>query len=144
MIKVFYSPDYVAAAVSFDTTRKSGWIAESLVTHPVEGVEIVAPRPLDLNEIAAVHHPAYVTAVKSGEPRDLAESHGLSWDAGMWPMVAASNGGVVAAALAAMSEGVAGSLSSGLHHARYESGMGYCTFNGLVIAAKAALSEGAG
>jgi acetoin utilization deacetylase AcuC-like enzyme len=58
-------------------------------------------------------------------------------------MVLASNGGVVAAALAALESGVAGSLSSGLHHAGYGSGAGFCTFNGLVIAAKAALAAGA-
>jgi acetoin utilization deacetylase AcuC-like enzyme len=58
-------------------------------------------------------------------------------------MVLASNGGAVAAALAALEDGVAGSLSSGLHHARYGRGAGFCTFNGLVIAAKGALAAGA-
>jgi acetoin utilization deacetylase AcuC-like enzyme len=58
-------------------------------------------------------------------------------------MVLASNGGVVAAALAALKDGIAGSLSSGLHHAGYGSGAGFCTFNGLVIAAHAALAAGA-
>jgi acetoin utilization deacetylase AcuC-like enzyme len=38
---------------------------------------------------------------------------------------------------------VAGSLSSGLHHARYSKGLGFCTFNGLVIAACEALGAGA-
>ena len=38
---------------------------------------------------------------------------------------------------------MAGSLSSGFHHAAYGSGDGFCTFNGLVIAAHAALSAGA-
>jgi acetoin utilization deacetylase AcuC-like enzyme len=50
-------------------------------------------------------------------------------------MVLASNGGVVDAAMRARSEGVAGALASGLHHARREQGRGFCTFNGLAIAA---------
>src|SRR2546429_582741 len=83
-------------------------------------------------------------AVETGLPRDLAESQGFVWGLGLWPMVLASNGGAVAAALAALQEGVAGSLSSGLHHARRGSGAGFCTFNGLVIAARAALAAGAG
>ena len=58
-------------------------------------------------------------------------------------MVCASNGGAVAAARAARAGGVAGSLSSGLHHAGRDRGAGFCTFNGLVLAARAALSEGA-
>jgi acetoin utilization deacetylase AcuC-like enzyme len=49
----------------------------------------------------------------------------------------------VAAALAARENGIAGSLSSGLHHAYYSRGDGYCTFNGLVLAANAALAAGA-
>jgi acetoin utilization deacetylase AcuC-like enzyme len=59
-------------------------------------------------------------------------------------MVLASNGGVVAAALRAMRDGIAGSLSSGLHHARRDRGYGYGTFNGLAIAAHCALAAGAG
>jgi acetoin utilization deacetylase AcuC-like enzyme len=141
-LKVFYSPDYVAAAESFDTMRKSGWVAESLVSDPIKGVEVVAPRPLEFEEIAGVHDPVYVSAVQTGEPRDLAASQGFTWDLGLWQSVTASTGGVVAAALEAMTNGVSGSLSGGLHHARYARGSGFCTFNGLVIAAKAALLAG--
>ena len=142
-MKLFFSPDYVAAAESFDTTRKSGWIAESLEKNPVQGVDIVAPTSLNFEEIAWVHDPKYVKAVRIGEPRDLAQSQGFNWDPGMWKAVTASNGGVVAAARAALSDGVSGSLSSGMHHAMRETGAAFCTFNGLVIAAKKALSEGA-
>ena len=142
-MKLFFSPDYVAAAESFDTTRKSGWIAESLERDPIAGVQIVAPEPLTFEELARVHDPAYVRAVRTGKPQELAESQGFAWDPGMWRSVTASNGGVVAAARAAMSDGVAGSLSSGLHHAQRERGASFCTFNGLVAAAKSVLSEGA-
>ncbi len=142
-MKIFYSSDYIAAAESFDTTRKSGWIADSLVSDPVKGVEIGAPRSLGFDEIASVHAPEYVTAVQTGEPRSLAETQGFTWDPGMWRSVVASTGGVVEAAIEAMSAGVAGSLSGGLHHARFDRGCGFCTFNGLVIAAKAALAAGA-
>lgn len=58
-------------------------------------------------------------------------------------MVLASNGGAVAAARDALVHGAAGSLSSGLHHARRESGEGFCTFNGVALAAFAALDAGA-
>jgi acetoin utilization deacetylase AcuC-like enzyme len=142
-MKVFYSSDYTAAAESFDTTRKPGWVADSLSSDPIEGLEIVAPRSLEFDEIATMHSPAYVTAVQTGEPRRLAQSQGFTWDPGLWRSVVASTGGVVAAALEAMSTGVAGSLSGGLHHARYDTGSGFCTFNGLAIGAKAALDSSA-
>lgn len=143
-MNVYYSPDYVCSGYGFDTTRKAGWIAESLARNPIDGVELVGPEPLTAAQVMAVHSPEYVRAIESGEPRALAESQGFDWDPGIWPMVLASNGGAVAAALSAMENGVAaGSLSSGLHHARRDTGAGYCTFNGLVIAARAALVAGA-
>ena len=46
------------------------------------------------------------------------------------------------AAPAAIRDGVAGSLSSGLHHARRDHGAGYCTFNGLALAALHAAADG--
>lgn len=142
-MKIFYSPAYVDAAYAFDTTRKAKWIADSLAESPISRIELLEPQPLTRDQAAQIHDPQYVSAVESGVPRHLAESQGVSWDAGLWPMVLASNGGAVAAALAALDDGVAGSLSSGLHHARRESGAGFCTFNGLVMAARAALAAGA-
>ena len=143
MVPISYSPKYVGSGYAFDTTRKSRWIAESLSHLPIAGIELVEPDPLSADQVTEVHDTNYVRAVETGNPRALAESQGFSWDAGLWPMVLASNGGAVAAALAALENGVAGSLSSGLHHARYAQGAGFCTFNGLVIAARAALAAGA-
>jgi acetoin utilization deacetylase AcuC-like enzyme len=134
---------YVGSGYAFDTTRKSKWIAESLSESPIPGIELVEPDSLTVDRVASVHESRYIRAVETGFPRGLAESQGFAWDAGLWPMVLASNGGAVAAALAALERGVAGSLSSGLHHGRHGSGAGFCTFNGLVIAAREALAVGA-
>jgi acetoin utilization deacetylase AcuC-like enzyme len=142
-MKIFYSPDYVGSAYRFETTRKAKWVADSLAASPIHGIDLVAPRPLSAEQVEQVHDPEYVRAVRTGEPRSPAESQGFAWDAGLWPMVLASNGGVVAAALEALNGGLSGSLSSGLHHARRNYGGGFCTFNGLVIAARAALAAGA-
>ena len=143
MIPIYYNPSYVCSGYSFDTTRKARWIAESLERYPIADIEIQSPASLTAEQVSKVHDPAYVRAIETGEPRSLAESQGFTWDAGLWKMVLASNGGAVAAALAALQSGRAGSLSSGLHHARRGSGCGFCTFNGLVLAAKAALEAGA-
>lgn len=143
MPRVYYSPEYVSAGHSFETTRKSEWVADSLERSPIPGIEIVEPTPLRGRQVAEVHDVEYVRAVKSGRPSSLAESQGFVWDPGLWRMVLASNGGVVDAARTALEDGVSGSLSSGLHHARYDHGAGFCTFNGLVLAAKAVLDAGA-
>lgn len=143
-LPLYYSPSYTLSGHSFDTTRKSAWVADSLHVRPIPGVRLLEPEPLTTEQLAAVHDPAYVEAVHTGEPRYLAESQGFSWDAGLWQMVSASNGGAVAAALAALeSKAVAGSLSSGLHHAKRGHGDGFCTFNGLALAARSAQGKGA-
>lgn len=143
-MRVYFSPAYAMAATDWDTTRKARWVADRLAEDPVPGTELLAPDPLTPADLATVHDPAYVRAVETGTPRELAASNGIGWDADLFPAVAASNGGAVAAALHALAtRDFAGSLSSGLHHARRERGNGFCTFNGLALAARAAQHAGA-
>lgn len=142
-MKVFYSTEYVVSAYSFDTTRKSAWVADEIVSRPLDGVHLVCPDPCTEEDALLVHGREYVRAVKTGTPTGLAESQGFSWDSGVWDMALHTNGGVVSAARTALEEGVSGSLSSGLHHAKKDYGSGYCTFNGLAIAAMKLLDEGA-
>jgi acetoin utilization deacetylase AcuC-like enzyme len=143
-VPVFYSATYTLAGYAFDTTRKARWVADSLAARPIPGIVLEAPAPITADALAAVHDSAYVDAVRTGEPADLAESNGFSWDPGLYPMACASTGGAVAAALRALGTGEnAGSLSSGLHHAKRSRGGGFCTFNGLALAARAALDAGA-
>jgi acetoin utilization deacetylase AcuC-like enzyme len=143
-VKIFYSPSYTLAAHSFETTRKSRWIAESLEREPIAGIKLVAPEPTSAAALSRVHDPAYVDAVRTGKPLELAQSQGFKWDKKLWEMVCSSNGGVIATAIEALrTRRVSGSLSSGLHHARRARGAGFCTFNGLVLAARAALDAGA-
>jgi acetoin utilization deacetylase AcuC-like enzyme len=137
-MKVFYSDDYCRAAYSFDTTRKASWIAESLRLRPIDGVEVVEPEAASVESILEVHSEEYVNAVLTGEPWNLATSQGFRWCPSIPTSVLASTGGMIAAVRAAIEDGVAGSLSSGMHHARRDAGLGFCTFNGLVVAANEA------
>lgn len=150
-MKVFYDKEYNGVAYDFDTTRKAAPIAERLKTLGL--ADIVEPGQEWLDEaerlITELHSPDYVAALKGEGPgvdphkdRWLAESSGLDWDKGTWPMAVHSTAGVLAAANAALIDGAAGSLSSGLHHARPEWGAGYCTVNGLAMAAKLMTEHG--
>lgn len=138
---LFYSDDYVACEHAFDTTRKSARIAESLRLRPVPNVTVSPPGPLSQMQLQLAHSQKYIEAVRTGQPRWLAESNGFTWDEQFFPMVLASNGGVVAAVGEALKTGVSGSLSSGLHHAHRDQGGGFCTFNGLAIAAMDAIMQ---
>lgn len=137
-MKLYYSDAYVINNTEFDTTRKARWVAASLAENPVPGVTSEAPRVLGWTQFHRLHDSEYVNAVRNGSPRRMAESSGLPWVTETPMAVRASCSGVVAAVRSAIEDGVAGSLSSGLHHANYGTGAGFCTFNGLAMAAYAA------
>jgi acetoin utilization deacetylase AcuC-like enzyme len=143
---VFYNGDYVSSDYAFDTTRKSGVLAAALEDDG--GVDVVDPGQFTERTseiIGRLHSPEYVQAVRTGTPSDLAESQGFEWDPKLPSMAIAHSAGLVAAVAEVLtsSSRVAGSLSSGLHHARQDRGAGYCTFNGLAVAATDALDRGA-
>jgi acetoin utilization deacetylase AcuC-like enzyme len=132
-MKVFYSDEYVSAEHAWDTTRKAARVAAILETEPA--IRLTKPEPLQRFQLTRVHDESYVDAVLTGQPRSLAESNGFKWCPNLPSAVLYSNGGVVAATYEALNTGVSGSLSSGLHHAGIHRGGGFCTFNGLAIAA---------
>jgi acetoin utilization deacetylase AcuC-like enzyme len=141
---VYYNENYTAATYAFDTTRKSADIAASLagashatINDPGESLDDT------IAALESAHDATYRLAVSTGDPMDLAESQGFPWDPGIYEMALAHSNGLVAAVNDALAGAVTtGSLSSGLHHARSDHGEGYCTFNGLAVAATHALSKG--
>ena len=95
--------------------------------------------PLDIDTLALAHDRAFVEGVLAGR---LANGFG-----NRKPQVSASlpftNGAMFAAARTALDNGlVACAPVSGFHHACYSESGGFCTFNGLVIAAMALKQEG--
>jgi len=86
--------------------------------------------------IAEVHDPAYVQAVRTGEPRHLAQSQGFRWSPAFAQSVARIWSGHTWACRLAIAEGIVLHPVSGAHHAHRGSGGGYCTFNFLAGAAR--------
>jgi len=143
--KIFYNESYIAPVHSFDTTRKASWVAAELKNK--YGIDLTDPNASkDEAErlIRLIHSKEYVEAISTGNPSNLAESQGFEWDPGVWEMAVNSTAGVIAGVhhvMDASENGVtvnAGSLSSGLHHAGYGRGRGFCTVNGLAIGVKTA------
>jgi acetoin utilization deacetylase AcuC-like enzyme len=120
--------------------RKFQLVADGLAGRP--GVRVAAPAPVARSDLLRVHTAAYVDAVRSGEPRALAESQKFPWSPALWPSVLLTNGGALAAAARALEDGAAATLASGFHHAHADHGEGFCTFNGLVVAAEALRAAG--
>jgi acetoin utilization deacetylase AcuC-like enzyme len=144
---VYYNEQYVASDYAFDTTRKSGELA-AVMEAGDSAATLVDPGPFTERAVALigrVHSNDYVHAIATGKPSDLAESQGFTWDAKVSTMAIAHSSGLVAGVTHVLTgpNRVAGSLSSGLHHARADHGAGYCTFNGLAVAATCASDLGA-
>jgi len=142
-LPLYWTEQYVAAGHSFDTTRKSALVAAEaeLAGYQLRGVTNTYKWAVE-KLIEDLHDPAYLLALQTGEPFELAQSQGFPWDRGIWTMaVASTTGTTMAARLAAIGRRNTGSLSSGLHHARRDRGAGFCTINGLACAARSLTFE---
>jgi acetoin utilization deacetylase AcuC-like enzyme len=143
MIPVFYDPGFAAPIGDSHIMpmRKFALVAERLRAHPAAQFHDVTP--ITETDLARVHTQAYINAIATGEPRALAESQKFPWSPALYPAVRLTNGGLLAAARAALQTGrVAACLASGFHHACADHGEGFCTFNGLIVTLDALLAEG--
>jgi acetoin utilization deacetylase AcuC-like enzyme len=120
--------------------RKFGLVADKLKN--ISQIQLLEPEPVNEDVLLRVHDGGYIQAVRTGEPRPLAESQKFPWSPQLYPSVLLTSGGVLAGARAALQDGVAGALVSGFHHASANRGEGFCTFNGLIVAAEALKAEG--
>ena len=136
-LRVFYSEDY-AVGEGLETVTKSKLLAKMITDGKVSGVELVAPKLATEEELLLIHSPEYVEGVMSGKLMNLAAG---VWSKKLLKSILATTGGMRDATIEALRNGRSGSFSSGLHHARADAGMGFCTFNGLALAALEALKK---
>lgn len=141
-IPVFYDPAQAVPSsepLPSPSAAKPRHVVESWLArrYPVEAMDF---EPVTEEELCAVHDPRYVRDVLSLRTsngfgtRSEAVAGSLLW----------TSGSFAAAALHAFRTGeVACSPTSGFHHAEYSSGGGFCTFNGLMVAAHRLIRAGA-
>jgi len=127
-LPIYWSPDYVLKG-GVETRTKSGPLAEILKSGEVPGIDLIAPSPVTPEELLVVHDKEYIDRLVNDQTPELILS------------IFSSTGGVRDALDSMYENGKAGSLSSGLHHARRDADMGYCYINGLALAALRAISK---
>ena len=119
--------------------RKFALVAEEVRKLP--GVTLREPAPVTQGDLLRVHTLEYIEAIRTGEPRQLAESQKFPWSPQLFSSVCLTNGGCLAAARQALTDGASAALVSGFHHACADHGEGFCTFNGLVVTAQALIAS---
>jgi acetoin utilization deacetylase AcuC-like enzyme len=104
--------------------------------------ELCVPDAATKTDLLRVHDAEYVRRVTDGE---LTEKElrriGFPWSPQMVERARRSSGATIAAARAALIDGLAVSLAGGTHHAFPDHGGGYCVFNDAAIAARAMQAE---
>lgn len=121
--------------------RKYALLREN-VQRELPGVRVQPAPAATPGELALVHAPAYITAVLEGTlSAAQAREIGFPWSPAMARRSCHSTGASIAAARAALAEGVAVNLAGGTHHAFADRGSGYCVFNDVAVAARLMQAE---
>ncbi|WP_343604044.1 histone deacetylase [Roseateles sp.] len=95
-----------------------------------------------IEALALVHTPDYIDAVMHGTLSAAAQREiGFPWGPALPRRSLCSVGATIAAARAALEEGVAASLAGGTHHAYADKGSGFCVFNDVAVAARLMQAE---
>ena len=137
-IPVFYDS---RMAVAVESRSPSALKPQQVVADWLERelpISIQSFEPATNADFEMAHSKSYVRGVLAGQiengfgTRDLSVAESLRW----------TNGSFLAAARHVLkSNGTACSPTSGFHHASYEWGGCFCTFNGLMIAARTLIDE---
>jgi acetoin utilization deacetylase AcuC-like enzyme len=143
----FYWPDIedlpLPAGHRFPAT-KYRLLREELTRDAILPIAMLEPSPIATrSELLLAHDADYVEAVLGGTlSSDLIRRIGLPWSPVLARRSCLTVGGSVAAARAALSEGVSGQLAGGTHHAHRGFGSGFCVFNDLAVVALVLLAQG--
>jgi len=102
----------------------------------------VPPRATD-EQLLRVHTADWVKRVAAGSLTDNEQRRiGFPWSPEMAERSRRSTGATVAAAVCALSDGIAANLAGGTHHAFLDRGAGYCVFNDVAVAIRTLQAEG--
>ena len=106
--------------------------------------ELVEAGLVEIAALRLAHSDAFVDAVVHGNLTVAEERRlGFPWSESLVLRSRASVYGTVAAARAALREGIAGNLAGGTHHSFRDRGEGFCVFNDHAVALRVLQAEGA-
>lgn len=99
---------------------------------------VIDPGIIGDRELLRVHTREYVQSIRTGQYNELTKQRlGLPWHPTICDRSHAATAGTLAAARAAMEDGLAANLAGGTHHAFPDRGEGFCVFNDVAVAIRA-------
>ena len=103
---------------------------------------VIDPGLIDDVELYRVHTPAYVESIRTGRFNAVtAQKLGLPPSIELSVRSHCAVAGTLAAARAALNDGLAANLAGGTHHAFADRGEGFCVFNDVAVAIRALQAE---
>lgn len=144
-MKVFYTDHFVLPLPPSHRfpMQKYALLRQRVEDSGVAGEPLIVPAAATDEQLLRVHSREYVERVVSGTlSAEQQRRIGFPWSAQMVERSRRSSGATLAAARAALSEGIGINLAGGTHHAFRDRGEGYCVFNDAAIAARTLQAEG--
>ncbi len=138
-LQVFYSEHLVSdARVGRSPSDRKPSLVWDALARQAWPIQRVSPEPAALRDLYRVHDRGFVYDVLS-----LKQPNGFgSYSESVARSLLYTCGACHDSAVAALRDGISASLTSGFHHAGTSAGRGFCTFNGLMVAALRLLGEG--
>lgn len=134
LIPTFYCEAMVASINKFHTSPSSykpAIVAHALMELKIALHEFKIPKALSIDDLALAHDRNFVEKILKCEIKNGYSNKNKK----IANSLVYTNGAMYDAAKLSLEFGVAGALCSGFHHAEYKHVGGFCTFNGLMIAA---------
>jgi acetoin utilization deacetylase AcuC-like enzyme len=146
-MRAVYHPSYqiaLPAGHPFPMSKYSLLREQLLSEGTLRDGDFQRPEPLDTAALERVHTPEYLaklltSALSAAEQRRL----GLPWSDALWQRSLLASAGTLLAAREALTDGMAGNLAGGTHHAFADHGEGFCVLNDVAIAIRQLQAEGA-
>jgi len=141
-VKAFYTDHYVLPLPPGHRFPMEKYSQLRDLVSKLEGLELVEAPAVTDTQILYAHDPSYLIKILSGNLSAKEQQEiGFPWSEKMVERSRRSAGATLAAAKAALNEGLAANLAGGTHHAYRDRGSGFCVFNDSAITAKALQKE---
>jgi acetoin utilization deacetylase AcuC-like enzyme len=142
-MRAFTSPRYfvpLPAGHVFPMRKFPDSVAALLADGTLPGV--IDPGVIADHDLRRVHTDAYLESINTGPFNEITRQKlGLPWSQPLADRSHCAVAGTLAAARAALVDGIAANLAGGTHHAFPDRGEGFCVFNDVAVAIRALQAE---